>query len=62
MGWALGFMISALIVLVGLFVAASGLPFYRTQKPNGSPLKGILQVKLHTEHSMHANYEGSSTH
>ncbi|EMS61009.1 Nitrate transporter 1.2 [Triticum urartu] len=44
LGWALGFMISALIVLVGLFVAASGLPFYRTQKPNGSPLKGILQV------------------
>ncbi|CAM0904047.1 unnamed protein product [Alopecurus aequalis] len=29
--------------LKGLFVAASGLPFYRTHKPNGSQLTRILQ-------------------
>ncbi|PNT61368.1 protein NRT1/ PTR FAMILY 4.5 isoform X2 [Brachypodium distachyon] len=44
LGWAVGFMIPALIVLVGLLVAASGLPFYRTHTPNGSPLPRILQV------------------
>lgn len=43
-GWTIGFAISAVLVLVGLFVAASGLPFYRTKKPNGSPRKRILQV------------------
>jgi peptide/histidine transporter 3/4 len=47
LGWAMGFMVSALIVLVGLFVAASGLPFYRTQRPNGSHLTRILQVNVH---------------
>ncbi|CAM0904046.1 unnamed protein product [Alopecurus aequalis] len=43
LGWAIGFMVSALTVFVGLFVAASGLPFYRTHKPNGSQLTRILQ-------------------
>ena len=48
LGWNIGFMMCALIVLVGLLVAASGYPFYRTQKPIGSPLTRTLQVKLHT--------------
>ncbi|XP_047064075.1 protein NRT1/ PTR FAMILY 4.5-like [Lolium rigidum] len=43
LGWATGFMISALIVLVGLFVAACGLPFYRTVRPNGCHVTRILQ-------------------
>jgi peptide/histidine transporter 3/4 len=47
LGWTIGFMTSAVIVLVGLFVAASGLPFYITKKPNRSPLTRILQVKFH---------------
>ncbi|GJN12521.1 hypothetical protein PR202_ga30805 [Eleusine coracana subsp. coracana] len=38
LGWNIGFMICAFVVLVGLLVAASGAPFYRIQKPNGSPL------------------------
>ncbi|CAL5031297.1 unnamed protein product [Urochloa decumbens] len=44
LGWNIGFMISALIVLVGLLVAASGMPFYRMQKPIGSPLTRALEV------------------
>uniref|UniRef100_A0ACD5V5C0 Uncharacterized protein n=1 Tax=Avena sativa TaxID=4498 RepID=A0ACD5V5C0_AVESA len=44
LGWTIGFIISAVIVLLGLFVAASGLPFYITKKPNRSPLRRILQV------------------
>ncbi|KAL6839148.1 hypothetical protein ACP4OV_031039 [Aristida adscensionis] len=43
-GWSIGFMVCALVVLLGLVVAASGLPLYRLQKPNGSPLTRILQV------------------
>ncbi|TVU15423.1 hypothetical protein EJB05_38944, partial [Eragrostis curvula] len=43
-GWNIGFMMCALIVLAGLLVAASGTPFYRIQKPNGSPLTRTLQV------------------
>uniref|UniRef100_A0ACD5V7A8 Uncharacterized protein n=2 Tax=Avena sativa TaxID=4498 RepID=A0ACD5V7A8_AVESA len=43
LGWDIGFMVSALVVLVGLFVAASGLPFYKRHKPNGSYLTRILQ-------------------
>jgi peptide/histidine transporter 3/4 len=56
LGWAIGFMISAVIVLLGLFVAASGLPFYITKKPNRSPLTRILQVKVQigTYHIAHA--------
>ncbi|CAL5016196.1 unnamed protein product [Urochloa decumbens] len=44
LGWNIGFMISALIALVGLLVAASGMPFYRMQKPIGSPLTRTLEV------------------
>ncbi|TVU15422.1 hypothetical protein EJB05_38943, partial [Eragrostis curvula] len=43
LGWNIGFMMCAVIVLVGLFVAVSGTPFYRIQKPNGSPLTRTLQ-------------------
>lgn len=48
LGWNIGFMICALIVLVGLLVAASGMPFYRMQKPIGSPLTTTLEVKVPT--------------
>lgn len=48
LGWNIGFMMCALIVLVGLLVAASGYPFYRMQKPTGSPLTRTLQVKVLT--------------
>ncbi|KAF8703544.1 hypothetical protein HU200_032358 [Digitaria exilis] len=44
LGWNIGFMICALIALVGLLVAASGMPFYRLQKPTGSPLTRIWEV------------------
>ncbi|KAG2567088.1 hypothetical protein PVAP13_7NG221517 [Panicum virgatum] len=43
LGWDIGFMICALIVLVGLLVAASGMPFYRMQNPIGSPLTTTLE-------------------
>jgi peptide/histidine transporter 3/4 len=46
LGWNIGFMICALVVLVGLLVAASGMPFYRMQKPIGSPLTRTLEVKV----------------
>ncbi|KAG2572985.1 hypothetical protein PVAP13_7KG217700 [Panicum virgatum] len=44
LGWNIGFMICALIVLVGLLGAASGMPFYRMQKPIRSPLTTTLEV------------------
>uniref|UniRef100_A0A0D9W6L0 Major facilitator superfamily (MFS) profile domain-containing protein n=1 Tax=Leersia perrieri TaxID=77586 RepID=A0A0D9W6L0_9ORYZ len=44
LGWDIGFMLCALIVLVGLVIAASGLPFYGMRRPNGSPVTRILQV------------------
>ncbi|BAS89848.1 Os04g0491350 [Oryza sativa Japonica Group] len=44
LGWDIGFLLCALIVIVGLLIAASGLPFYGMRKLNGSPLTRILQV------------------
>ncbi|KAJ1686156.1 hypothetical protein LUZ63_017546 [Rhynchospora breviuscula] len=43
-GWDIGFAVCALLVLIGLIVAACGFPFYRNQIPAGSPLTQILQV------------------
>ncbi|XP_066359041.1 protein NRT1/ PTR FAMILY 4.3-like isoform X1 [Miscanthus floridulus] len=43
-GWDLGFVLSALVALLGTLVLVAGLPFYRHQKPTGSPLTRILQV------------------
>lgn len=43
-GWDSGFALSGLIVLVGLLVVALGFPFYRNQRPSGSPLTRMLQV------------------
>lgn len=43
-GWDLGFVLSALVALLGAIVLLAGLPFYRHQKPTGSPLTRILQV------------------
>ncbi|XP_072981467.1 protein NRT1/ PTR FAMILY 4.6-like [Typha angustifolia] len=43
-GWDIGFTVCALLVLLGLIVVASSFPFYRNQKPKGSPLTRILQV------------------
>jgi hypothetical protein len=44
-GWGLGFTLAALMVLVGTLGVAVGLPFYRHQKPAGSPVTRILQVR-----------------
>ena len=44
-GWDLGFVLSALVALLGTLVLVAGLPFYRHQKPTGSPLTTILQVR-----------------
>ncbi|MQL85423.1 hypothetical protein Taro_017943 [Colocasia esculenta] len=43
-GWDYGFAISALVVLLGLLVLASGFPLYRNFRPTGSPLTRMLQV------------------
>ncbi|KAL6642414.1 hypothetical protein ACP70R_020595 [Stipagrostis hirtigluma subsp. patula] len=43
-GWGLAFALAALMILVGTVVVGAGLPFYRHQKPMGSPLTRILQV------------------
>ncbi|KAF8756322.1 hypothetical protein HU200_011098 [Digitaria exilis] len=43
-GWGLSFVIAAIMLLVGTTVVSAGLPFYRNQKPMGSPLTRILQV------------------
>jgi len=44
-GWDLGFALAALMVLVGTLGVAVCLPFYRHQKPEGSPITRILQVR-----------------
>ena len=43
-GWALSFALAAFMVLAGTVVVVGGLPFYRHQKPTGSPLTRIFQV------------------
>uniref|UniRef100_A0A453CAH6 Major facilitator superfamily (MFS) profile domain-containing protein n=2 Tax=Aegilops tauschii subsp. strangulata TaxID=200361 RepID=A0A453CAH6_AEGTS len=43
-GWDVGLGACAILVLFGLLVVAVGLPFYRNQVPEGSPLTRILQV------------------
>ncbi|KAG0526421.1 hypothetical protein BDA96_06G144200 [Sorghum bicolor] len=43
-GWDIGFGLCAILILLGLLVVAVGLPFYRNQIPEGSPLTRILQV------------------
>ncbi|XP_066350064.1 protein NRT1/ PTR FAMILY 4.3-like isoform X1 [Miscanthus floridulus] len=43
-GWDIGLGLSAILILLGLLVFAAGLPFYRNQVPEGSPLTRILQV------------------
>ncbi|XP_006652449.1 protein NRT1/ PTR FAMILY 4.5-like [Oryza brachyantha] len=43
-GWDIGLGVCALLILLGLLLVAAGLPFYRNQIPEGSPLTRILQV------------------
>ncbi|RLM65919.1 protein NRT1/ PTR FAMILY 4.6-like isoform X2 [Panicum miliaceum] len=43
-GWDIGFGVCSILILLGLLVFALGLPFYRNQIPEGSPLTRILQV------------------
>ncbi|CAO2035568.1 unnamed protein product [Urochloa humidicola] len=43
-GWDIGFGLGAILILLGLLVIVAGLPFYRNQVPEGSPLTRILQV------------------
>jgi len=45
-GWGIGLSLCAILILLGLLVFAAGLPFYRNQVPEGSPLTRILQVML----------------
>ena len=45
-GWDIGFCVCSILILLGLLVFALGLPFYRNQIPEGSPLTRILQVVL----------------
>jgi dipeptide/tripeptide permease len=45
-GWDIGFGVCAILILLGLLVVAAGLPFYRNQVPQGSPLTRVLQVAL----------------
>ncbi|KAK3142222.1 hypothetical protein QOZ80_4BG0343810 [Eleusine coracana subsp. coracana] len=42
--WGIGFGLCSILILLGLLVVASGLPFYRNQVPEGSALTRILQV------------------
>jgi dipeptide/tripeptide permease len=53
-GWDLGFVLSALVAVLGTLVLVAGLPFYRHQKPTGSPLTRILQVR--TVHHIDVDY------
>ena len=41
-GWDIGFCVCSILILLGLLVFALGLPFYRNQIPEGSPLTRIL--------------------
>ncbi|XP_068663684.1 protein NRT1/ PTR FAMILY 4.5-like [Aristolochia californica] len=43
-GWPYGFLLSAVLLLLGLTVLASGFAFYRNQRPRGSPITRMLQV------------------
>ncbi|KAJ1271663.1 hypothetical protein BS78_06G143700 [Paspalum vaginatum] len=43
-GWDIGLGLSAILILLGLLVVTAGLPFYRNQVPEGSPLTRIVQV------------------
>jgi len=43
-GWDIALGLCAVLVLLGLLIVAAGLPFYRNQVPQGSPLTRILQV------------------
>ncbi|CAN6373009.1 unnamed protein product [Urochloa humidicola] len=43
-GWDIGFFICAFCVLLGMLIWIAGFPFYRNQKPSGSPIIRILQV------------------
>ena len=43
-GWDIGLGLSSILILLGLLVVAAGLPFYRNQVLEGSPLTRILQV------------------
>ncbi|KAI5014467.1 hypothetical protein ZWY2020_055857 [Hordeum vulgare] len=49
-GWDIGLGACAILVLFGLLVVAAGLPFYRNQVPEGSPLTRILQVPRQSLH------------
>lgn len=45
-GWALGFGISTVFMTISIGSFLFGTPIYRLQKPNGSPLKRLLQVAI----------------
>ncbi|KAM0904108.1 hypothetical protein ACQ4PT_018222 [Festuca glaucescens] len=45
-GWDIVIGVCAILILLGLLIVAAGLPFYRNQVPEGSPLTRILQAVL----------------
>jgi solute carrier family 15 (peptide/histidine transporter), member 3/4 len=41
-GWDIGIGMCAILTLIGVLVVAAGIPFYRNQVPEGSPLTRML--------------------
>jgi peptide/histidine transporter 3/4 len=55
-GWGLGYGIPTLVMGIGIAIFFLGTPFYRLQRPGGSPLTRICQVLVASFHKR--NVEG----
>lgn len=49
-GWGLGYAIPTLVMAIGIVIFIAGTPFYRLQRPGGSPLTRISQVLIASFH------------
>ncbi|XP_062172538.1 protein NRT1/ PTR FAMILY 8.3-like [Alnus glutinosa] len=49
-GWGLGYGIPTLVMAIGIAIFFLGTPFYRLQRPGGSPLTRIFQVLVAAFH------------
>ncbi|XP_050275693.1 protein NRT1/ PTR FAMILY 8.3-like isoform X1 [Quercus robur] len=49
-GWGLGYGIPTLVMAIGIVIFFLGTPFYRLQRPGGSPLTRICQVFVASFH------------
>ncbi|KAG7979873.1 hypothetical protein I3843_05G152700 [Carya illinoinensis] len=49
-GWGLGYAIPTLVMVIGIVIFVAGTPFYRLQRPGGSPLTRISQVLVASFH------------